>query len=218
MKIIVLIIIAFSIVSCGADHSEVSTVSQREAEEVSYQLKIKKLNGSIGWNENVTLKLYQDLSENSISSLFDQEIDQQNLDELGCSNFNSLPIYEKKLFYIVFLAAIAERESDFNPRDITNSNIGILQIDLSSAYRHAGADAANIKTISDLMNVNENLRIGTHILKNQVNGKWAPDIAGKLLTGRNYYWEVLNNNFKYRVIKSFMNNRFNLPFCQSNLD
>lgn len=199
---------------CGKESNSPGSVVQREAEQASYTIKIKKLNGSEGWSEEVTQNLYKSLSEESIASLFDQFIDESNLAELGCTNYNSLSLYEKKLFYIVFFAAIAERESDFNPRDITKKNIGLLQIDINSAYRHAGDEASNIQSIADLMNPNENLRIGTHILRNQVQGKWIPEVRGKLLTGRNYYWEVLNDNFKARVVKSFMNNRFNLPFCQ----
>lgn len=200
--------------SCG-DHSSNQVASITQANEsIPSDFKILKMNGSVGWSFDVTSKLYHDLSDEDFTDVYDLILDEQSLIELGCSNFNQLSVYEKKLFYIVFLAAITERESNFNPYDVTKKNIGLLQIDLNSAHRHAGSEASHIKTNSDLMVASENLRIGTYILKNQLQGRWIPEVKGKLLTGRNYYWEVLNDEFKGRVIKSFFNNRANLPFCQ----
>lgn len=204
----------FFILAC-VDHSsgpnsEVTQIS----EDIPSEFKILKMNGLEGWSFDVTSKLYLDLSNEDFLDVYDLILDEQSLIELGCINFNQLSVYEKKLFYIVFLAAIAERESNFNPYDVTKKNIGLLQIDLNSAHRHAGREASHIKSNSDLMVASENLRIGTYILKNQLQGRWIPEVKGRLLTKRNYYWEVLNDEYKGRVIKSFHNNRANLPFCQ----
>ncbi len=200
--------------SCVDNGSNQQSKTDQEQVAISPEFKIMKMNGLEGWSFDVTSKLYEDLSSHDFSKVFDLILDDQSLIELGCVNFNQLSVYEKKLFYIVFLAAIAERESNFNPYDVTQKNIGLLQIDLNSAYRHAGNEATSIQSNSDLMVASVNLRIGTYILKNQLFGKWIPEVKGKLLTKRNYYWEVLNDQYKDRVIKSFHNNRSNLPFCQ----
>jgi len=210
----ILLFILLNTYSCGNKSSpsnsptgEVVVVDNLE------NFKIKRLNGREAWDSNVSKNLYLDLSKIEVSELFDVNINQANLNELGCPRFNEFSIEEKKLFFIVFLAAIAERESDFNPSEITLKNIGLLQIDKSSAVRHAKEYVSPDISDEDLKVSSENLRIGTFILRNQLKGLWSSKVAGKLLTGGNYYWEVLNDQYKHRVIKSFINNRTNLPFC-----
>ena len=137
----------------------------------------------------------------------------QDLRELDCTNFNNLSVRHKKIFLTVFIAAIAEAESDFrvgiktrNPGDNT-INVGLLQIDERAARNHTRHSLGNIAE-DDLINPELNLRVSVHILKNQVLSKVA---RYKLLPEKSYYWQVLTE--KKRLFKNLRLNRNNLPFC-----
>ena len=177
---------------------------------------IRKLNGKPGWDNQINYLLAEELDQSRYANIFNIDFDATDLSLLGCSNYNELSLNEKKLFIIVFLAAIAERESDFDPNNMTydpshkNWNIGLLQIDTRSALRHANAELTEAQLKDSFIN----LKIGISIFQNQITGKYRQELNGKLFTGKSFYWEVLNDTYKHRVIKSFLNNRSNLPFCQ----
>lgn len=221
-------IILLSIASCGSknkNHIEAfSTIVSADATVDSLSaVEIKTSSFTTAWGPETTQTLFENLSAPELSLLFTSFISQKDLDYLNCTNFNSLPIDHKKIFYIVFMAAIAERESSFDPEEETydykhkNTNIGLLQIDRESARRHAPEIVEIDITDENLKERNTNLLIGAFILKNQINGKWRPSIQGRLFPENSYYWEVLNYKYRGRVLESFNNNKFNLPFCKDRI-
>ena len=154
------------------------------------------------------------LSTSDISQLLDIEIAKNDLNLVGCINYNQLSSIEKKIFLIIFISAISEAESDFqvanetyNPGDST-MNIGLLQIDLASSKRHSGTKYA-IKNNEDLKNPAINLKVGTYILKNQIV---KSKHKGRLFPDTTYYWQVLSGS-KARLLKNINLNRENINFC-----
>jgi len=216
-----LLLFSFFLFACGNSNSPVTIKNQSEQNRTEEsELIIKKINGNIGWKSEINIDLSNELNDTKYDDIFNLELNQNDLNLLGCNNYHSFNLSEKKRFIIVFLAAIAERESDFDPENMTydpthkNWNIGLLQIDTKSAIRHAGESLSE----EELKDPFLNLKVGLSIFKNQVTGKYRSELNGRLFTGKSFYWEVLNDNYKHRVIKSFINNRFNLPLCQNDLN
>lgn len=206
------------LIACGKSHDMAVSKNAQDypQNDELNAFMIKKLNGKIGWDNQINYLLSEELEQDRYANVFNVELDASDLNLLGCNNYNELTVAEKKLFIIVFLAAIAERESDFDPNNMTydpthkNWNIGLMQIDTKSALRHAN----EILSEEQLKDSFLNLKVAISIYQNQITGKYRQDLMGKLFTGKSFYWEVLNDNYKHRVIKSFLNNRRNLPFCK----
>ena len=214
-NIIYYLVFILLLTSCGSDNKISPATQNAIVVNDAYwsSFSIRNTSNQEVLSPLINQNLFDELALSSLSSLFNSHLDVNDLQHLKCSNFNQLDTTQKKLFYVVFLASIAERESDFNPADQTGSNIGLLQIDPASAVRHAREIVGDRVTINELSVPETNLSIGAFILKNQISGKWKPDVAGRLFPDDIYYWEVLNSKYRNRVIKSFLNNRSNLPFC-----
>lgn len=217
MKSIFMFSILFLIASCGKNskpNEEIEMVSQFSTLR-EIDVKIHKSSGKFPWEKEYSEAIIEEINQNSkLSSLLETEINQGDLKRLDCVNFNELSNYEKSVFYTVYIAAIAEAESDFkngsetmNYKDMTN-NVGLLQIDTKSALRHAKNEYGKL-TEKDLKNPIVNLKVGLFILKNQITGKVANK---RLLPVKSYYWQVLTQN--KRFFKNFKMNYSNLSFCK----
>ena len=176
-------------------------------------ININKSSRRIAWSKEWTFALAEVLSSD-LSIIFDTEIIQTDLDLVGCKNYNELNLLDKKIFMIIFLSAISEAESDFregvenlNPGDST-LNIGLLQIDVASAIRHSG-HKYSVKNDEDLKKGTINLKVGAHILKNQIT---KSKYKGKLFPEKSYYWQVLSGS-KVRIFKNINLNRESIGFC-----
>lgn len=197
--------------------------SSNNASDDLEDIIIYKNSGQKIWGEELTSIFFEKLSPPSLESLFTIPIASEDLELLGCSNFNTLTDDQKKAFYIVFFAAIAERESDFKADDETfdrghfNTNIGLFQIDKNSAIRHAFKIVGKNVSKKDLKNPITNFMVGTYILKNQLEGNYREDTTGRLFPDKHFYWEVLGQRKREKFLKSFNNNRMNLPFCEDSL-
>ena len=204
-----------SLVSCGSDNKNATDTQDQIVVNSAYwnTFTIRNTSNVEVFSPAINQSLYQELSLNSLSPLMNTNLELDDLKLLKCSNFNELNSTQKKLFYVVFLASIAERESDFDPTNETGTNIGLLQIDRASAVRHASEIVGDQITKDELTDPETNLSVGSFILKNQISGKWKTAASGRLFPDEIYYWEVLNSKYRGRVIKSFLNNRNNLPFC-----
>lgn len=220
--LMVMIFIATMFVSCGKQNP------QSQPEDITIitssffdTFTIKKNTSQQGWDSLTSMSLYENMKNPALASLFEVEINQDDLIDLKCSNFNSLSNDEKSLFYIVFLAAVAKLESDFDPKNMTydsthrNWNVGLLQIDTDSALRHAPEAITNDYSVADLKDPNTNLYAGLYILKNQIIGKYRPEITGRLLPSKSYYREVLNNSHRVKFLKAFFINHNLLSFCDA---
>lgn len=186
-----------------------------DTEAIIDSIKIKKSSHNLAWTENYSRALFQIWAHEKVSPLFETIIFQEDLNRLGCSNYNTLSLTNKKIFMTVYMAAIAEAESDFrasivttNPGDQT-SNVGLLQVDVDAANAHTKKLLGNLVE-NDLLDPETNLQVGAFILKNQIRGKIA---NARLLPAKSYYWQVLTH--PTRLLKNLKNNRQSISFCQT---
>ena len=178
-------------------------------------IRINQSTRKLKWEKSYTEAVMDELNRSEIEPLLKTKVSSVDLQKLNCLPFNELSLKKKKIFYTVFLAAIAEAESDFrvalrtrNPSDNT-INVGLLQIDEQAARNHTKDSLGHIEAI-DLVDPTFNLRVGVHILKNQVLSKVA---RHRLLPEKSYYWQVLSE--KTRVLKNLNHNSINLSFCRN---
>jgi hypothetical protein len=199
-------------VSCGQSSSEHSSPS----DTLLNTLEVKSFEGFIkneAWKSDWSFFIYKTLSNSELHSLTDINISSIDLKQMNCSNYNELSDHEKSLFLIVYFATITKLESDFNSSNRTGSNLGLLQIDTKSAIRHYRDIDLHSNIESSLFDPTINLLIGLHIFKNQISGFHTSRTKGRLLPEGNYYWEVLNLNFRNKFLKTFFKYSDNLYFC-----
>jgi hypothetical protein len=199
-------------VSCGQSSSEHSSPS----DTLLNTLEVKSFEGFIkneDWKSDWSFFIYKTLSNSELHSLTDINISSIDLKQMNCSNYNELSDHEKSLFLIVYFATITKLESDFNSSNRTGSNLGLLQIDTKSAIRHYRDIDLHSNIESSLFDPTINLLIGLHIFKNQISGFHTSRTKGRLLPEGNYYWEVLNLNFRNKFLKTFFKYSDNLYFC-----
>lgn len=204
----------------GQETNGFVTLSSEVDQILADTIEIKKSSRKIEWKEEYTRALAETLSDPAFSSLYTTEINQTDLDRVNCKNFNSLNDVQKQTFYIVYMAAIAEAESDFRTGVRTKTpgdgtiNVGMLQIDEASADRHAKGAIGNLDE-NDLTNGETNLKVGVYILKNQLKNQKS---QGRIFPERSYYWQVLTYTQKGRdrdrVLKNIAANYSNISFCQ----
>lgn len=213
-KNILLLIFVLIVSSCGkSDEASVETNSNLS---VSVEkVKIRPSSNGFPWKKSYSVVLNNLFSEPVFDEFFEAQISKLDLIKIGCPRFNELDIQSKKVFYIIFLAAIAEAESDFevaqrtyNPGDGT-MNIGMLQIDPASANRHASSYFRRTFSERDLTDPEVNLMVGAFILKNQITGKVATD---RLFPDRSYYWQVLSGS-RSRVLRNLQANLIPTGLC-----
>lgn len=216
-KLISLFLLALVLCSCGASNSSSSPSAAIETGAIldAFQLKIRTSSNGLPWKNSYTNALNEIFSEFVLDGLFNANIEQEDLDIVGCSGLNNFNFEEKKLFYIAFIAAIAEAESDYEVAQETYNksdrtmNIGLLQIDQASANRHGSKVFNRDFTSDDLKNPDLNLKIGALILKNQVTGSAAHN---RLLPSTAYYWQVLTGS-RIRFLKNIKMNLASLRSC-----
>lgn len=228
-----MIIIFLSILSsCGKSKSIDSNVPkytdanvQSQKEEIGkLNLKFKTISAQNIWESNYSQSILHYLGRAELSTLIDTEINANDLKMLGCSGYSRSSIFEKKKFWVIFMASIAHAESSLNPRAVYREkdgtlSSGLLQIDVLSANRHTQTYTDYLFSQQDLFNTDLNLMAGLYIMKHQLEGSinaQRPELIGRLFTDRSYYWSVLTLK-RDLIIKSFLHNsRFNLPFCGDN--
>ncbi len=221
-KLLIYLTISLIMVSCGKNNSNyishIDALTSNQADESNSSIEISNSSSNITWDHSYTLTLSEVLSDPVFLPMLRTNIDPEDLKELDCINFNIKSTEQRKQFYIVLIAAIAEAESDFDTNNETynrfdsTNNIGLLQIDKASSYRHA--PHIGLVSNSDLKKAEINLEAGAYILKNQVMGGIGgnrPDLRGRLFTNTSYYWAVLKHNI--RVKKNFKINMEKSNFC-----
>lgn len=206
-----------SIVSNDAINSFQQVVDKIEnvPQKARFTLDIQPSSAKREWDPKYTDSLYQTLSEPSFEEFLKQKIDDEDLKKANCPEFNDLDNEDKKKFYIVYLAAIAEAGSDYNTEDASYSkgdgttNYGLLQIDPKSAKAHAGSVLEKPIDASSLKQYQNNLKAGAYVLKHQIAGKIA---TGRLFPDKTYYWPTLKYS-QSRILGTMSSNASNLPFC-----
>jgi len=193
--------------------------NSNETDELCRKLTIKSKESVESWKCSYTKALYSELSKASFDDMFKISLNKSDLADLSCPKYNKMNREEKQRFFIVYMAAIAKSESDFQPtdhyleKDGTNS-LGMLAIDRTAANK--ATKAFGKITDQDLKNPEMNLKVGTYIMNNQLK---SSKYKGRLLTGDQnsaYYWSVIHNDDKQRkVIRDLNSNRSSLPSaCQ----
>lgn len=176
-------------------------------------INIKNSSANLKWKVEYSRALDDVYEHPDLDSLFSASLNVGDLNLVKCRNFALLSRNQKKVFYTVYLAAIAEAESDFktgikttNPGDNT-TNVGLLQIDITAARNHTkGALGSMVE--DSLTDARLNLQVGAFVLKNQINSNVAKN---RLFPAQSYYWSVLTA--KARVLRNIESNRANLKFC-----
>ena len=209
---ITLLLLSLFITSCG--NSSEDALDGGSSAAIS-GISIANSSRNLEWKSSYSKAIYTALDHENVSGILDAQIVAEDLKKIGCTNLNELSSEEKKIFYVVYFAAIAESESDYrthiktlNPGDMT-TNVGLLQIDISAARNHTKRALGHL-TENDLVNPVTNLKVGVFVLKNQILGKTAKN---RLFPARSYYWSVLT--YPSRMLKTVENNRENIPFCNS---
>ena len=111
-----------------------------------------------------------------------------------CANYAQLSARDKKQFWIVFISAMAKRESNFNPHSIyaepaplNQNSIGLLQLSLTD-NRSYGCSFANEADIED---PRKNLECGVRIMARRLaNGEIG---GGGNHHGLAAYWATLRD-------------------------
>lgn len=204
------LLLSLSLVSCGNS----SETSDAQIGEILSNIEIQASSRGISWPESYSKAIFEILDHEEVNGILSAKINSNDLEKVGCQNLNELDVVQKKIFYIVYFAAIAEAESDFrtgiktiNPGDYT-TNVGLLQIDISAARNHTRKALGPLEQ-RDLVEPHTNLEVGAFVLKNQILGKTA---KGRLFPAKSYYWSVLT--YPKRLLKNVEHNRENIPFCQ----
>jgi hypothetical protein len=225
MKPLLVIIFTITLSSCvnGNAIEKTNNTNSLSAEVLDQSIdsiEISNSSSGIAWEKEYNRTLSDVLSLPSLSSLFSAEINGVDLKKVHCQNFNSLSKKQKTIFYIVFLAAIAEQESDFDNNNRTYNksddtwNVGLFQIDPASSNRHAKSVLGKV-TESDLTSPSVNLMAASFIFKNQISGgisKNPSGSEGRLFPTHTYFWEVLTTKSK-KIINFIQENKANLKFC-----
>lgn len=157
MKKVSFLIFLIVFVSCGKSNdvtgSNVPLREDTEKIEVNRLRLPHILNSSRGlpWIESYSLAIVDELSKDENTIFFSKHMYDDDLKRLDCSNFNNMTKEDKLSFFIVYLSAIAEAESDFNNQSKSRApdntiNVGLFQIDKKSALRHGGEKYRNIST------------------------------------------------------------------------
>ena len=203
-------------VTCNTDSRNLSIINSKNIGQI--QLIVSKLPfvkginitkvdpATTAWSGEWSSYIYSALNDPKFSTLMNRKINSSNLELLGCTNYNTFNPDQKKRFLIVFIAAIAETESDFNVDEKTGSNIGLLQISTGDAEYYSGVAVSADDLKKPLINLNK----GLYILQSQLikrNSQLFPE-------GRIFNWEVLDGTHRSAPINRFKRNLHNLPFCK----
>lgn len=183
-------------------------------EELVEELEITDSSMGLEWKDSYTEALVETFEHRDIQPIFDITIHHEDLEKIGCVNYNDLSKLEKMKFLVVYMSAIAEAESDYRTRLTTTNwgdrttNIGMLQIDVSAARHHTKSALGEVSK-EKLKDPHFNLKVGVFVFKNQVLGKIA---RGRFFPKRSYYWQVLT--YPKRLLKTVERNKENLSFCR----
>lgn len=156
-----------------------------------------------GWTDNYTNVVYSNLENKDFEPLLKAKIEKEDLDDLGCPQYNHLSDDDKKKFWTIFFAGLSVPESSTNPHNKTNecdksgncwTSVGLLQISEKTASKHCGkrmgyplvegyGEKLHLIPEDNLHNPDTNITCSMHIIMNQLLG--SPRIKnGSISMGR----------------------------------
>lgn len=172
------------------------------------------------WSKAITTSI--DSLENN--KLVDEDINEDDLEKLGCPDLNYATDEEKKDFWIVFFSALARSESGLNeraksPRHRGHRSYGLLQLAKDTAKKHCDLDSLE----EEILDGEDNLSCGVSLLNWQLSGAPTPkgkklrsDLEGNLFGKNILLWGPLrerDKNGRKRLYQWFNAHLDQLPFC-----
>lgn len=170
-------------------------------------------NGNL-WKQNWTQFIYDSLEQNL--GLLVNEINEDDLKIIKCSNFNSFSKEERKMFWALFMSSVSHFESSFNPneryyeRSMGKYSEGLFQLSTSDSSYYSNCDIDS----SNILDPKENIKCAISILDVQIEGSSRRE-AGRLFPESYFYWSVLTRVSTKEKVQSFFKERVGelLPFC-----
>lgn len=183
------------------------TCDSENTGNVESQTKYPKIYpyGKSSWTDEYSKIIYDGLSSKEYSPLLTTQLNENDLNDLGCSNFNHMSDEDKKKFWIILFASMSKAESGFDTtkKYEEGGNIkgtistGLLQISKNSASAHCSKRMNEGRSFDtdDLIHPVTNIKCSMHIMMNQILGnplidsktgkirQTRPTLKGRILTG-----------------------------------
>ncbi len=218
---VLIFILCLSFLSCGKKSDQpvwyISNVKNSPNSDLIFA-KVKA-NGRYGWKSHYNV-IVSDAIDAQNGDLLDLKIEESHLRALNCPNYNMAASHEKKIFWSLFFAGMANYESSFNPLAVNRKNkqlpSGLMQIGLGvlkypKYYPHCqGLDKQSI------FSPQHNLSCSVNIMTRQLEGsKKRRRPKGQLFPAKAFYWEVLTNKKQLSKVRDlFKKYSKKFDFCR----
>ena len=166
----------------------------------------------------------QDEIKNENYTILERDLDQKDLDSIGCPDYNFATDDEKIDFWIIFFSALARSESGLNekaksPKMRGHRSYGLLQLAPETAEKRCDLYLLD----QQVLDGESNLRCGVTLMDWQLSGalekngkKLRADLENQLFGKRILLWGPLRQNDKMgrkRLNDWFKQHVNQLPFC-----
>jgi hypothetical protein len=191
---------------------------------VSAKIEIQAYRTNNSWNNSWNEFIANELDQKENIVLLTENIDQDDLNSLGCPGFNFADVESKKDFWVVFFSSLVRAESAFNLNARSRipkggqGNDGLLQLSKSTAREQCGINNPN-----DITDPSIHLRCGVKLLAWQIKGApvsenkfLRPDLRGQLFGKYILLWGPLRQNDKRGralLVGWFKKHLNQMPFC-----
>lgn len=216
----------FVLYSCGKDQQssmisgvgEVSTPTPTNPPAQQNEIPIPKIETLRWYPKNVWQTSWSKAVVNKVSEmgLGHQEVEVDDLADLGCLGYSNSSERERAMFWLVLVASVASQESAFDPnnryyeRSLGEWSEGLMQLSVSDQSR---GEVCRELTSSLILDPQTNLQCAVLILKDQLHGSRTRS-ANHIFPTRMYYWSTLTReSTKTEVIAFFKKHLDRLKFC-----
>ncbi|WP_372655858.1 hypothetical protein [Halobacteriovorax sp.] len=218
MKVFIFSITFLFLFSCSSNleiPDESSTLKDSDQDLISATIfqVVGDYNGNL-WSREWTQFIYDSLEYNT--GLLENDINEQDLQSINCSNFNSLSKTQRTMFWALFMSSVSHFESSFNPNEryyessMKKYSEGLFQLSTSDSSYYSNCDVDN----SNILDPKENIRCAISILDVQIEGSSRRE-PGRLFPDSYFYWSVLTRSSSKIKVQNFFKERVGelLPFC-----
>lgn len=182
-NLILIILLASQMVSCGKNNSAVLTSNVPNSN--SYEQKIPGTNSSIvfaisrtglSWSQLATNKISAILDSGLYSRLVELDLDQGDLREIGCPKYNNAIRAEKISFWVAYLATISNIESGYAANfwiwdRLHKKTSGLLMVSSEDADQYLRPITGINYSMSKLLDPSLNIETGIGLLYLQLSGQ-----------------------------------------------
>jgi len=154
------------------------------------------------WSTSISEELKKPEYREGKTAFLNISIDEDDLDDLECGEYNNASFEQKTDFWIVFFSALARAESGFNEKARSalsrgHRSFGLLQLSKSTAKSQCGINPPE----SSVINPKDNLICGIKLMVWQLNGgptssgkKLRSDLEGQIFGKYIFQWGPLRQN------------------------